>query len=182
MKRRIRRIAIVCAFMLGLTSMPMGTFYAENVTETQQTDMSEAIPETQQEETEAILETQQEETEAIPENTENETELQSDEDGENETETQQNEDAAVAVQSESKTDANTEAVESNDESAECVMNPDMAGNADLPQHVDGDYEDDPEAGRAMGNVSEDFYDEDELYSIATYSDLTGSVSTVVLYS
>lgn len=167
MKRRIQRIAIVCAFMLGMTSMPMGTFYAENVTEIQQTEPDEAV-----------LETQQEETEAQFENTENETGAQLDVDTENEPETQQSEDDAVMAQPESETDASTETVENNDESAECVMNPEMTGNANLPQDVEGDYDDDPQAGRAMGNVSEDFYNEDELYGIATYSDLTGSAGIV----
>ena len=167
MKNRIRRLAVVCSLMLGLTSMPVGTLYAENITETQQTEVSEAIPETQQEE-----------TEAIPENTENETEAQSDEDVENETETQQNEDDDVAVQSESETDASTEAVENNDESAECVMDPELTGNTDLPQDVDGDDEDDPEAGRANGVISEDFYNEEDLYGVAACSDLTGSAGIV----
>ena len=148
MKNRIRRLAVVCSLMLGLTSMPVGTLYAQDITETQQTEVSEALPKTQQEETEAVPETQQEETEVIPENTENET------------------------------DASTEAVENNDESAECVMNPDMVGNADLPQDVDVDDEDDPEAGRANGVISEDFYNEEDLYGIAACSDLTGSAGIV----
>ena len=107
MKNRIRRLAVVCSLMLGLTSMPVGTLYAEDIT-----------------------------------------------------------------------DASTEAVENNDESAECVMNPDMVGNADLPQDVDVDYEDDPEAGRANGVISEDFYNEEDLYGIAACSDLTGSAGIV----
>ena len=157
MKNRIRRLAVVCSLMLSLTSMPVGTLYAEDITETQQTDVSEAVPE----------------------NTENETEAQSDENVENETETQQNEDDAIAVQSESETDASTEAVENNDESAECVVDSDMADDAELPQGVNGEeYEDDPEAGRANGVISEDFYNEEELYGIAACSDLTGSAGIV----
>ena len=138
MKNRIRRLAVVCSLMLGLTSMPVGTLYAEDITETQQTEVSEALPETQQEE-----------KETIPENTENET------------------------------DASAEAVENNDESVECIVDSDMADDAELSQGIDGeDYEDDPEAGRANGVISEDFYNEEDLYGIAACSDLTGSAGIV----
>ena len=170
MKNRIRRLAVVCSLMLGLTSMPVGTLYAEDITETQQTEVSEALPETQQEETEAVPETQQEETEAVPETQQEETEAVP--------ETQQEETEAIPENTENGTDASTEAVENNDESAECVRNPDMVGNADLPQDVDVDDEDDPEAGRANGVISEDFYNEEDLYGIAAYSDLTGSAGIV----
>ena len=150
MKNRIRRLAVVCSLMLSLTSMPVGTLCAEDITETQQTEVNEAIPEKQQEE-----------TEAIPENTEKEKEVQSDE------------------YAESETDTSTEAVENNDESAECVVDSDMADDAELPQGVNGEeYEDDPEAGRANGVISEDFYNEEDLYGIAACGDLTGSAGIV----
>lgn len=49
---------------------------------------------------------------------------------------------------------------------------------DTEQIMDGDYEDDPEAGRASGKVDEGFFNQEELYEPSLQSDLTGSAGIV----
>lgn len=172
MSKRMKRIAVICSLMVGITSMPVDLVHAERVTDTQMmedvSDTQEGIQleeqqDTQEEtQTEDVPDAQETEGWAVEDATEDDVTLQK----------------PVYVEWPETSDTDESNPVSESETTESATESETDDSL-----IEGDYADDPEAGRAQGNVSGDFFDdgaynEDDMYGVATLSDLTGSAGIV----